>query len=888
MYKFCFISIDFVVFGVSCASALSHFLNIFDSNPGSITRRILPLPIIVYLMQAFTYAVYGTNSTYSYCWEYNGHVRLVYPLRYFYWACSNPLILAACARLIGIPPRRIIVGTIVTMLSMLLGYGAELRPLYSPSWMVLFFFACLFGTYILFFGGKIMYAAQAQADLQWKMYIAKYQNMVGYEQIDYDYTTRVLIRSLIPLIGVVWNSFAVVYIISQTGVLTTQEELMILPLLDGISKILLCNVIVTLAKLYSKADAREQQAITNATLASHIYQSNAKGQQALLHTFASQLRLPLRSIHIASIKASQRVNTILEEDEGAHNMESHLEFVTGSASRPATPPLLAGDSNSASGNRVTFAADTTEKSTVRSSLPPDTKNIVINSKSGLSSASQIHYKLLQSGAIDALNTVKVQASILGRVIDDFIALHASTRRRRTTTSATSQSSVDGSTSNNFSPETSVLELERLNITNFIFSTVIDGSIMALQGTALRHGVTVLSGRSKAVPEQIFGDEARMRYLVMALLAKSLSLCHPGGRVEVRTSAVGFRRVPIKYFTQRSRTSSTAGNDSIPNSPKLMSGSVDYSTVVPETAFTIPVPFIRISVTDDGAGLDDQSVANMFRLPTTLVQPSTIRVNSMSKIVPENFSKLNEPDEDDDEHFHGESVNLKQYMNDTMYLCQSVAEALGGTVGVSSIKGTGTMIFADLPAFSSDPRLLITHHGNNGSIAKYSKTNTDSSYKSPIPLAKIAETRPLYRESQKSDGLFLSATTVHVDDAPGYDFSIEKSVVTVPNQIPENGSYDAAILNYAENRNAGTNRLLPADDPRHISNNTPVPSTSPATSTTKGKNPSPEEMLQAYTTLMEEKKKRKTPSSTTSTSSNLTDKEKQLGSLLIQLQVTNVR
>lgn len=59
-----------------------------------------------------------------------GYTRVVTPLRYCYWAFSNPLVVISCAQVIGVSPRRIVMIAVVTCLTLLIGLFADMVPSY--------------------------------------------------------------------------------------------------------------------------------------------------------------------------------------------------------------------------------------------------------------------------------------------------------------------------------------------------------------------------------------------------------------------------------------------------------------------------------------------------------------------------------------------------------------------------------------------------------------------------------------------------------------------------------------------------------------------------------------------------------------------------------------
>jgi hypothetical protein len=126
--------------------------------------------------------------------------------------------------------------------------------------------------------------------------------------------------------------------------------------------------------------------------------------------------------------------------------------------------------------------------------------------------------------------------------------------------------------------------------------------------------------------------------------------------------------------------------------------------------TTPVPFLQFSFTDDGMGIEQAEVDEMFRdhagVGVARAVPARERAAKLhgAKVAPEaDAVPADAGDEALDEEEGGAATGA-------LVLCRAAAQVLGGSVGVRSEPGAGSMLFAKVPAFASPEALLQSVFG----------------------------------------------------------------------------------------------------------------------------------------------------------------------------------
>ncbi len=285
---------------------MSHLIQSVDTPHGSALASVLPISSAVFFQQAAGYLAMALGGTRAECWLASpalvaagvdpSFVRVFFPLRYVYWATTNACVLLACARVVGLHPLLSAAGAVATSLSMLFGLGTEYMPALSPSWGGLLFLAFLFGLTPLAIGvvmvRRALFLAHAQKD---------------------DTGSIFFLWLFAPTIFLVWNAFPVVFVLAQMGGLTPEQELIALPLLDGVSKVLLCSLVAAIAGVYTRADARVITRGEALRERASLRRGETETARALLRTFVGELRLPLRSLLKLTALAKGEVITALEE-----------------------------------------------------------------------------------------------------------------------------------------------------------------------------------------------------------------------------------------------------------------------------------------------------------------------------------------------------------------------------------------------------------------------------------------------------------------------------------------------------------------------------------------------------------------------------------------------
>jgi signal transduction histidine kinase len=908
------IFLELVVFGLAAGSAVSHLAQLFEVPPGTPSRFVLPFSAAVFSMQALAYGVMALGATNAYCWHGGGEgaaVRVVSPLRYWYWACSNPLVLASCAHVVGVPAWRTAVAALVTGVALILGLGAELVPLASPAWIVLIFFSFALNTIVMYTAYRIFLLAVRHA--------AAHKDAAG-----------IVVRILVALVAIVWNAFPLVYLLAQFGGITPTEELLILPVLDGIAKILLCNAVVAIAGLYTRSDNRTKLQLREAAIVAQMHKADASAKPALLRAFVAELLLPVRTI----LRTAKKLRN--ELDDGRSAFVSSAGDQDGSASRPV----------SASGQRaggIHAGVGVGVGGVGGGATPHDIEGMTGTDTDGPQAGMKRHDSYaVGTSTFSDIELVSSQATALVRIMDDFVALHAVPRPTAGLGMGFGDGSVTGMRQRG-------VDISRLDFTSLSISSLLDATVHALQRSALHKGVTVVLNVGRAMPAAVWADEPRLRFVIMAFLAKSLQCSPHGGRVELRVGSAGMRAVPV--LPDGPIADPSGGRGVGLDGPGAESGASGHggsngSYVDPHT---IPVPFLRVSFTDDGIGLTGEELKKLFDPPSLVgahplrgfrgstggeggraSHASTASAAGMmgsgrasAKVVPIPSSgsvaaahiehptvtqstygpswteapldAVDEFDDEDDEDEAGAGGTLGV---SSLYFVRSIVEAMGGLVGAHALHGAGTMLYFEFPAFSTDPSQGPARMSTAKQPGKAQTQTQTQAAKAPAVAA-----------GRTSSGMVAASSASYADPAAMSGASPARAhnnagAAGKSAGTSAGGGGGAVAINVAATAAPARGRKLEdnsSEDPRGRVASVPASPLGPELPPLPPVEP--EIILSAYTDLMTRpdranKSRSQSPSivgaATAATGSgstpsvSLSDRERVLGTVLLKLHNTNVR
>lgn len=130
---------------------------------------------------------------------------------------------------------------------------------------------------------------------------------------------RHLLRVCIPLLFVTWNAYPVAYITAQLQVISPRAEEFVVPILDGVAKVILCNMVVAVAGVYQRADARMAQKLREQQLKLSHAANAAASQGAIARSLIHEMRLPVETIQAAADQAALEFE--IEMDKAAHERD---------------------------------------------------------------------------------------------------------------------------------------------------------------------------------------------------------------------------------------------------------------------------------------------------------------------------------------------------------------------------------------------------------------------------------------------------------------------------------------------------------------------------------------------------------------------------------------
>lgn len=256
-------------------------------------------------MQAMTYGAMATGITAVNCWavdrqdvmvslpstlaDSHGFTRVVYRLRYYYWATSNPLIVAGAGTLVGMNQRKLAATCLLCAFTLACGVGLEMEHVLSAEWFLLLIVALIGNGVVMRVVGGMLISSQSLASL-------------------HDDPTSYMLKWMVPSIGLVWLAFPVVFLCAQLGVLTAQQEGIIMPALDGASKIILVNILVCISSLVAREEEEVVAQLRQVESRAVLERATMQARDQVISDFALQLKLPLASIDAAINKAKAELN----------------------------------------------------------------------------------------------------------------------------------------------------------------------------------------------------------------------------------------------------------------------------------------------------------------------------------------------------------------------------------------------------------------------------------------------------------------------------------------------------------------------------------------------------------------------------------------------------
>ena len=622
-------ALELIVFGLASGCAFSHLVEFFTLRPvgsrdgerseaaqaHSTLRLVVAASAAVFCMQALTYSALAFDITRRFCWLGSGPSagleRVVSPLRIAYWAFSNPLIVVVVGNTVGVPPFLLFLSSGITCLCCLFGLGLEMVPLLSPVWVVLLILSFSCWTVCIYAATRVIRAA---------MRLAR-------EISDH---SRPLVILLSIQVALVWHAYPAIFLAAQLGVISAFNEQFALAILDGVAKLVVCNVAVAVASIYDRADemtARKLLSLSDRVIAQVAAETRFR---SLLTSFTRELRVPLSG-------AASTATSLVER---------------------ASPTIDAGGSEA----------------------PAD----------GLHT--------------DACSTLSYIVTAL-RLSDEFLAFHSRAAAPRIATKTViSRSSDFGEL------DVSVLDLSHLSVPSLL--TGKHGVLALLGKTALRHGIRLSFEFGFGAPRDVITDASRLRLVLLALCDMSLKICPRGGHVECRVSSIGWRSVPV--------TSARRG----------------------AAAIKASMPFFRVAFVDDGVGLLAIEIGELFGAADEARPGVGAKVapdDEVLRIESERLAGASEPVSD--------SV-WPQRRAGALGLARRVAEALGGTVGAKVEPNVGTMLYVDVPGFSSERALSACLAGAGGGAAKaiLRRISSSSSIAGPAAMAADVDTNQDHEEA----------------------------------------------------------------------------------------------------------------------------------------------
>ena len=584
------ITLELVVFGLASGCAFSHAIEFLATSSrisaarlasgGSVQARatlhlVVAASVAVFTMQALTYSALAFDVTKRFCWIGSGPsaglVRIVAPLRLAYWSFSNPLIVCAIGVTVGAPSFLLALSSSATCLCCLFGLGLEMLPFLSISWAVLLFLSFSCWTICLYVAGRVFVAALRLAS-------------------EIGDSSRPLILFLAANVVIVWHAYPLIFLLAQFGVISNFNEQYVLAVLDGIAKLVVCNVAQSIAAIYVRAEeltARKLQTLGDIEAAQRSTEARFRGD---IIAFATDLKVLLGS---AEDKASAIVIRALPPWRPAS---------TGTGAMPEVDSPLTADAGAALAAVVSTS----------------------------------------------------------RLVSEFIHFYSPGPQR--VSRATEFGEMD----------VSILDLAHLSLASMVSGE--EGVLSLLGKSAIRRGIRLSVDVARGVPPDIISDPTRLRLVLLALCDASLTICPRGGHVECRITTIGWRSVPVA--AARRGMSATKAS----------------------------MPFCRVAFVDDGVGLLPHELDELFSGTDAYETRSWARPGS--KVAPEEAprTKTTRLSLSETASVKSEGESRPQRRAGALSLALRVAEALGGTVGAKAEKSKGSMLWVDLPAFSSDHAL----------------------------------------------------------------------------------------------------------------------------------------------------------------------------------------
>ena len=599
-------------------------------------RLVLLASFSVFSMQSLTYAALAFDVTPKFCWQGSaGLVRIAAPLRLVYWAFSNPLIALACGEVVGAPPWLLFAAACVTAMVSLFGLGLELVPFLSGAWVVLLVLSLSCSTVVVYAAFRVLRAA------------ARLAGSVADG-------SRSLVVLLSVLLLITWNAFPVIFLASQFGAISPTGEAMALPIIDGVAKVLLCEVAYSLAGIYERADALVEHEFEMLEQVEHTAATAASATRSALSSFARELRVSLQ----ANTAASARCVLALRGD---------------AATAAAAPASGAEVSAAKAAEALRSAEDAARSSTLIVRLIDDF--------------------LLQQGVSRDL------------LVDDEAGAGAGSGAGEWAGSQRAAAAAQG------------VDLARLNVSSYSLRDLVSDDLCAqtssLGCAALRRGITLSVKLGRGVPTLAFGDAERLRFVLMVLLANSLIICPRGGRVEVRVTSLGWRPVPVARASPggatRKRPAGATNEDLDRDKEHILSTLAEALSPGRATAPRfVPMPFLRFAFVDDGLGLEQGEIDSLFESEATSEAARARRAGAgagggrSAKVAPEAPSSSSSAPGGSSS---SSSESTELHVGGSLVLSRVTAGLLGGTVGAEVEPGVGTSLFLDLPVFSSEGDLL---------------------------------------------------------------------------------------------------------------------------------------------------------------------------------------
>jgi hypothetical protein len=242
-----FIPVVCITFGVAMANLVSSLMRMSRNRWQRAPRSLFMSwrhTAATMLVESIFFAILIADASMVWVWCFEtgaidfdmskvptcSHVRLVWPLRYAEWAVTTAYMTEALGGATGATKRDILIGCVLTFLSMFMGLGAEVYPVGSAG-NILFLMAA-----VITAGGpaRILYIAAGNLRTRTKARpVAARRHIIA-----------VAVGTLITLLA-----FPVVFVLSQFGVMSLATELVAWSLIECLSKAALLSLCTSVAEL---------------------------------------------------------------------------------------------------------------------------------------------------------------------------------------------------------------------------------------------------------------------------------------------------------------------------------------------------------------------------------------------------------------------------------------------------------------------------------------------------------------------------------------------------------------------------------------------------------------------------------------------------------------